>query len=359
MDSHKGNHCETYMRNRSLNVLGVELGDYVTNWNQVDDTKDLLLAQTQLFAGSGQVTLAGSDAMFSPYAPTSLFYGRPMLNQLAVISLDGVVVYNGLIKSINMDGQQRTVTLNMENYFSKPTSIIASLVASNANPTAAMASLFQNAGLSNYLDLSSFNAAGAGASAAGATIGVSYSGTSSTSLLSAIQSISQLSSISVYVSGGLIRAKLWTPYQGNGAGIKGTIDSSLAREWTDFTQAFDNLNNSVTIGYGASSTVTLQNTASIAANGITVNFPFSTNTGSLTVPNLTSAQYFGNLFLARASTLRSVVQVECGLEMQSAQLGDRYFVTSPNLGMTKVPMEIIETHLKIMDDGIALKLTTI
>ena len=349
------------MSSRQIIFLGQDLSQYVVDWGTIDDTKDVLLAQTQLFAGQYQIKLGNGNSMFTPFNSTSLFYGRPTQNQIASIYLNGAIAYYGLVKSVDLDGQTREATLTMENFFSKPTSMSASLVASKANPAAAMVSIFENAGLQSYLDLGSFSNSGAAAAAAGATIGVNYSGTSSTTILSAIQAISQLCSISVYVRDGLIRARDWRPYQGHGAEIKWLITPSIVRSFTGtLSDAYDNLNNSVTIGYGASSTITLTNTSSIQQYGVTNNFPFSSNTGSLTVPDLKSANYFGNLFLARASTLRRTGDLDAGPELQLARLGDRCYVTAPNWGInTPTAFEIIETHQKPQENGIGLKIATI
>ncbi len=345
---------------RQFTILGQDVSAYVYDWGSVDDVKDMLLAQTQLFAGQYQIKLLRGDTLFSPYAKGSLFYGRPLLNQPATLTLNGQVAYNGLLKSVDIDGTTRQATLTMENYLSKPTSIIANLTANGANPATAMLSILTAAGLSLYVDTNSFESAGSGASAAGATINVAYLPTKTTTVLAALQAISQLCSITVFVQNGLIRARTWTPYEGNGSGIKWTIDQNAARTWKTLTQAYDNLNNSVTIGYGASSSVALQDTASIARYQITNTFPFSTNTGGeLAVPDLVSAQYFGQLFLDRASTVRGVVEVDAGPSLIDAELGDRVYLTAPNLGMTLVPAEIIETHRSPLDNGIALKLATI
>lgn len=348
---------------RSLIIRGQQLGGYVSDWGQIDTVKDLLLAQTQLFAGQYKVVLFGADALLSPYAPGSLFYGWNSQNQLAQVMLGGQLAYNGLIKSVDMDGQKRTVTVTMEDYFSKPCSIIAAAVATGVNPAAAMVTVLENAGLAAFINLNSFESAGAAASAAGATVNVNWSGSSSTSVLAALQALSQLASIQVFILNGQIWAQAWTPYQGGGAGVKGTLSSAsgLVRSWTDFTQAHDNLNNTVTIAYGASSSLTLSNAASVQAYGIKAGYSFSTATGqALAVPDVISAQYFAQTYLARASTLKGVVQCECGPELlATAQLGDRWLVTSPNMGMTAVAMEIIETHKKIAENGMGLKLVTI
>ena len=348
---------------RSLVVRGQQIGQFVSDWGSVDTIKDLLLAQTNLFAGQYQVRLKGSDAMLSPYTKGSLFYGWPSHNQSLVLGLGGKIAYNGLIKSVDMDAQRREVLITAEDYFSKPCSIIASATGTGVNPAAAMVTLFENAGLSAFLNLNSFESAGAAASAAGASVNVAWTATGSVSVLAAVQALSQLASIQVFILNGQIWAQAWTPYQGSGAGVKGTLDSAsgLVRTWTDFTQAYDNLNNSVSIAYGASSTLNLSDAQSINAYGVKNGFSFSTATGqALAVPDFVSAQYFAQTYLARAATLKGVVQCECGPELLAvAQLGDRWLVTAPNMGMTTVAMEIIETHKKIVTNGVGLKLVTI
>ncbi len=345
---------------RGFQFFGQELAPYVKDWGSVDDTKSLLLAQTQIFAGQCSIVLQGADKIFTPYFPGSPLYGRWTENAQATITLGGKVLYNGLVKSVDMNAQDRTTTIAMENYFSKPCSLGASLVANGVNPAGAMLTILANAGLVQYADIPSFNAAGAAASAAGASINVKYPADGSTSVLAALQAISELASIEVYVVNGLITAKAWTPYQGGGAGLKWSLDSSLVRSWGNYTQAYDNLNNVVSMTYGASLNLTLENAVSILQNGIRNVFTFSAAVGAdLAVPDIVSAQFFCQIYLDRASTLKGVLDVDAGPEMESVLLGDRFPVTCPNLGMTAVAMEVIETHRKIQAEGIGLKLVTI
>lgn len=345
---------------RSLKILDVELAPYVTDWGSVEDVKDVLLAQTQLFSGSHEISLIGGLDRFSPFYPGSLFYGRKLQNVLMQISVDGTELFSGFIRDVAQGGQSRETKITAENFFSKPSETIATLNVAGANPATAMLSLLDQAGVLAYADLASFYAAGGAAQAAGATVTLAYKAESKTTVLSAIQAISELASISVYVKNGVIMARAFEPYQGNGSGCRYPINSGYARNWGDLQQARDNVRNQVTIAWGASGSLTLTDQVSVKRLGQVRPFSFSTATGaSLSVPDLSSAQFFAGRFLARCSTLRSTLDVEMGPEFLDAQLGDRHLVTSFNHGMFDVPCEIIETHRKIVENGLSLKLATL
>ena len=130
--------------------------------------------------------------------------------------------------------------------------------------------------------------------------------------------------------------------------------------FSTLTDAYTNLSNSVTIQYGSSSSLYLSNFNSIKTNGIETNTQFATKTGStLAVPDLVSATYFGNLFLARASKLRQQGTFTAGPELVQAHIGDRITVNAPNWGSSPIAFEIIETHLTIASNSVEIVCATI
>lgn len=350
---------------RQLVVMGQDVTSYVVDWGNVDDIKDVLLAQTSLMSGQYQVTLGQAPYAFSPYNQGSLFYGRAAKGQTLTLSLAGVQSYLGIIQAVEMDGVNKTCLITVENLFNKAAAQTAVLSATNINPASAMLSLLVNAGLGPYTNQQSFYAAAAPAAAAGATVSVNWTASGGTTILAALQALEQLASISVYISNGIISARAYSPYQGASAGLKGTLGNNLARSWNGHTQAYDNFANQVTITYGANLVSTQTNLLGVSNNGnVVVPLTFSyANGGALVVPNFVSAVYFGANILQRASGRlskpRDVVEVDVGVELQSAQLGDRWSVTSYAYGMTGVASEIIEIHRKPEINGATLKLATI
>ncbi len=344
---------------RSYQVFDLELAPYVTDWGQVEEVKDVLLAQAQLFTSQHTLVLANADGRFSPYINKGLFNGRNTQLASCNLSVDGIPLFNGFIRSIEPDQGSRTVNIVSENAFTVPANSTIELTTSG-NPASVIQTILENVGLGPYIDLNSFAAAGSGASAAGATISVNYVAGSGTTALAAIQSISALCSLSCFVQAGLIRLTAFQPYQGDLAGIKYQVTSAIAYDFKNLTDAYTNLSNSVTILYGSSSTLNLSNAASIKANGINTNTQFQAQTSTvLAMPDLASATYFGNLFLDRASTLRKVGHFTAGPEMVGAHIGDRITVLAPNWGTSAIAFEIIETHLTVASNSVEIVCATI
>ena len=344
---------------RSYILFDLELAPYVTDWGQVEEVKDVLLAQSQLFTAQHTLTLANADNRFSPKNVNSPFYGRNIQLAEAVLSITGPPLYQGFVRSIEPDHASRTVKILTQNSFTVPANTNLVLTTSG-NPAAVIQSIFETIGLGDKLDLSSFASAGGGASAAGASISITYAAGSNTTALSAVQSICSLCSFSCFVQAGLIRLRAWQPYQGNLSGIKYQITSTQVYDFSDLVDAYTNLSNSVTINYATSSSVTLTNPASIHANGITTNTEFNAVTGqAIAVPDLVSANYFGQLFLDRASILRQQGRFTGGPELQDLHIGDRITVAAPNWGTDPIAFEVIETHLQIQENKVEVVCATI
>ncbi len=162
------------------------------------------------------------------------------------------------------------------------------------------------------------------------------------------------------MQGGLIRLRAFQPYQGDLAGVKYQVTAANAYDFGSLADAFNNLSNSVTITYGASLVTTLIDQASIKANRIEANTSFTAATGSsLAVPDITSAMYFGQLFLARAATLKRVGRFTAGPELVQVHIGDRITVSDPAWGSSIVAFEIIESHLTVASNSVELVCATI
>ncbi len=344
---------------RSYKILGQELAPYVVDWGTTEETKEVLLAQSQLFMGQHVAVLANENGRFTPLKAKSLFFGRGTQQIRADLAVDGSNLFSGFVKGIDPSSSSRTVTVTAQNVFTVPANSVV-VLSTTANPAYVMRVILENAGLSEFIDPVSFAAAGSGAAAAGATITVNYPAGGSTTALGAIQAISSLCSLSCYVQGGLIRLRAWRPYQGSNEGVKYKILPKHTRDFGELKDCPSNLVNSVTITYGASLTFSQVDVESVKRNKVTVPQNFSAATGELIcVPDLASASYFSNLFLARASTLKRQGGLMCGPELVGAHIGDRVTVAAPAWSTDPLAMEILETHHAVDSDGVELVCVTI
>ena len=360
---------------RSYVCMGLELAPLTVDWGQLEEVKDMLLATTQLFCAEHTLVVSNVDGRFSPNNPASIFYGRNLQLLPVTLALNGIIVYQGFIRSITVNHTARTASIVTQNAFTVAANYFVNLTTSG-NPAAIVQEILEQAGLGPFLDPVSFTAAQGGFAVAGATIGVAYvttgavntqAGISGTTALAAIQAICSLCGLSCYVNAGLVRLKAFAPYQGNFSGVKWRITPPQSYEFGSLEFAFSNLSNSVNIGYGASSNYYASNQASIDANNrvpggktAEVNTQFDCVAGNtLSVPNLISAQYFAAQFLARAATLRQQGSLTAGPELSTAQIGDRCTIQAPNWGPAPIPFEIIETHRKVQSQSTELVVATI
>lgn len=362
---------------KSYSLMGLELASFVTDWGQVEEVKEVLLASNQLFCSTHTLEVANQDNRFSQNNPVSPFYGRNIQLAPVVLSQDGVVLYEGFVRTITPNHQRRTASILAENSFTVPTNYFVNLTTAG-NPAAIIRTILQQAGLDNYIDPISFTAALGGFAAAGATIGVNYvttgavnsaNGVSGTTALAAIQAISSLCGLDCYVSSGLIRLKAFQAYQGNLSAVKYQITPEQVYDFGQLETMYENLMNSVNIGYGASSNYYAVNQASVNANGSAfgtltkktdVDQQFDGTTGNtLMVPNLTSAKYFAVQFLARASKIRQQADITAGPQLQQANIGDRVTVLAPNWSTSPIAFEIIEAHRQLQSQSVRLVLATI
>ena len=362
---------------KSYKLMGVELAKYVLDWGQVEEVKDILLSSNQLFCAQHELEISNWDNRFSTNNPKSIFYGRNIQLAPVVLSQGGALLYQGFVRTVTLDHAKRTAKIVTENAFTVPANYFVNLTTSG-NPAAIIQTILEQAGLADYIDPVSFQAAQGGFSVAGASIGVAYvttgavdsaAGVSGTTALAAIQAISALCGLSCFVQNGLIRLKAYAPYQGNNSGVKYQITGALAYDFSTLEFAYQNLSNSVNIGYSTASNLYLKNQASINANGsgfgaltskTEVNTQFDGTTGNtITVPNLVSAQYFATQFLARASTLRQQGQLTAGPSLLGVNIGDRVSILAPNWSPNPLVFEVLETHRKLESQSVDLVVATI
>ena len=296
-------------------------------------------------------------------ANAAIFQGRTWFNKVGMVDLDSRNVFTGLLKDIKPDHQTKTVNMTFENYLSQPSETPVVYSATNINPVKAMVKLFDKAGLLDIIDTQSFNSAAGPSQAGGAVINVASDSGSNTTLLELIQQISELASVSVYVSRGLIRCKAWRPY--SGGGLIGTLQESTVRTWGSRSTAYEAIFNQAQVKYGAASVYTA--TDSVSANMYTKKIPkpkaFDTavSTGTpIQVPDAASAQWFASNYIARAAMLRDEIDVEVGIDQwPNVTIGDKFAVTAPHWALSADPFEVIETHRDLSSTTIELKLASL
>lgn len=346
---------------RSFLVSGVELASYVTDWANISETKEVLLAKATLFTGELELVLANPDGRFSPDKEGSLFYGRNVFNIEAQVLADGRTVFQGFLKDVVPSSQSKTATFRLENIFSKPAeTIVPEMSESSVNPVAAMIAMIKEAGLEDLADIPSFLAAAGPSQAAGATIDLDIQPGSNLTLLNGLQQLSELASVAVFVRGGFIRARAFVPYQGSEAGLRQELGPAQVRTFRERTTAYTNFNNRVVVNYGASSKLELQDSVSIGLTKVTRTFEFNTAEGQpISVPDLVSARFFGQTYLARASTPPTVVVLEVGEDLLDVEIGDRFPVTCPNWGMVRKAFELIDTDRELQFGAAGLTLRSL
>lgn len=340
-----------------LTVMGKDLSSYVTDWGEIEDIKEVLLAKTQLFSGEHSVTLSSPKGEFNPYRAGSLFYGKAYFQSPATIYEDGELVFDGLLKAVKVDKATRSVTLMLENYLSIPTArLVNRAVAPGVNAVSEALAILDDAGLEAIIDRASFLTAAS--RSGGATVDTDFVD-SNTTVLSAVQSLTELASVSVFVRNGLIQAKAVEPYQGSGSGLRATIDTSNVAGFGSMEEALDHIKNVVMVEYQGGS-ITLRDQASITrCKGQELDASLSFSSGSIIISNLASARIYGEAFLQRTSTLRRTLSVEGSNDLRSVRIGDRHPVTDAYYGLNAEPFEVIETHRAIQKKTINLVLASL
>lgn len=346
---------------RSFVVSGVELAKYVTDWANISETKEVLLAKATLFTGELELVLSNAAGQFSPEKEGSLFYARNIFNIEATVTIDGQNVFQGFLKDVAPDNGSKTATFKMENIFSKPAeTVLPEMTESDVNPVAAMISMITEAGLEDLADIPSFLAAAGPSNAAGAVVDLNISAGSNTTLMNGLQQLSELASVSVFVRGGLIRARAFRLYQGDESGLRQVLNPAMVRNFRSLTTAYTNFNNKVVVNYGASSKFEMQDSLSIGLTKVTRAFEFNTATGQpIAVPDLVSAQYFAQTFLQRAAAPPRVAVLEVGVDLLGVEIGDRFPVTCPNWGLVRSPYELIDTDREVQQGSATLTLRSL
>ena len=347
---------------RQFLFWGQDLSGYVLDWGTIEEVKTILMAKAEMFVGELDLTVNNAANIFSDNATGALFAGYDWFNEIGTVNLNGAPVFMGLLKDIEIDGETRQAVLHFENFFSLPSETAITQVISAANPAATILGMLQAINLNNafapYINLPSFSSA-AGLTA-GMLVSINPSSGNNTTVLSMIQSISELCGMAVYVNQGLITCTAFKPWQGGNLGPALQAGNGV-RAFKIKNTAYQALSNSVSVNYGASGTYSATNPQSINLYGTTKSKQFSTATSSeLSVPTLSAAQVIAANYLAVTSNLRD----QCTLDLDSAtwptlQLGDRFPITCPRWGYNNRPFEVIEVHKTLQDTTIEAVLASL
>jgi len=343
--------------------MGQDITAQVTQWDQIEQIKDVLLSDAQFVSSEINITVDNSSHFLSPQHPASMIQGRSTYNQSFQILISGTIVFNGLVQDIQLSPDDQSATIVADDLMGTLTNAIfvspTTSWTTSQNPGSAMLAILEQVGLTKYLNQTSFFNVNGPSEAAGATIQYLFTSDSNTTALAAIQAIASLASISVFVLNNQIFAKVFQPYQGNGSGLSFPINDQIVRTWTQYDWDTESFNNQVTVPYGSGtgSPYTETNFQSVAQNMVTRGYQFD---GSSVMANdQGSAQFFANSYLSRAAQRRGVLQFTGGLEFAQSVLGDRHWVTSTDFGLSNFPMEIIEMHRHLDTDDVDITMVAL
>lgn len=339
-------------------LMGVDLTQFVTSYGRLEQIKDILLAQATLLTTEMTIQVVNFQDFAKPKGVGSLFGGLNWYNQVLEILRDGRTIYEGFVKNIRTSPNEETADIVSENVLKKPAETVIVASALSANPAQAMLGFLRLVLEDSSINVTTFNQAGAQATNAGATIDYVFAQGDNVTVLQAIQLVSDLASISVFVKDNKVIARPFIPYQGDEAGLKFELNDSIVREWGELE--FDNsaFNNKVAVGYPTDQFEILTDVESIKTNGITREIQFPAD-AKVAASDLTSARFFARLYIRRAAKRRQKLNIAGGEALKGTVIGDRFPVTSPDLGLVRSPMECIEVHQTLDGNEMELALAQI
>lgn len=322
--------------------MGVDLTRFVTSWGRLEQIKDVLLAQSTLLTTQMAIEVTNSSGFMNPLGSGSLVRGLNHYNGLLEISRDDKTIYEGFVRNILPNANSKTATIMSENVLKKPAETPIVTQAAGANPAQAMLSFLRLAIPEQNINALTFDQAGASSAGAGATIDYEFLQGDNVQAMQAVQLVSELSSVSVFVRDNVVIARPFIPFQGQEAGLRFELNDAIVREWGAFEYDNSSFNNVVAVGYPTEQYEIQRDQRGIDLNdGLERTFTFDAEE-QVVASNLTSARFFGRLYLRRASRRRRKISVAGGKELGGVTIGDRHPVTTPDLGLERFPMECIE-----------------
>jgi len=344
---------------RELRFKGVDLSALVTAWGAIEQIKDVLLVTAQAMTSEMSVEVANRGSMFASGGVSSLVSGMDWYNAPLQVSVDGEVVFDGLVKNVRLSATGQTATIVSENILKRPAEATMSYATPGANPGDAMLGVLAAAGIAaEYVDAASFSRAGVPARQAGAKIVAAYAAGSSTGALSALQGIGDLASISVFVLNNRITARGFLPYEGSEAGLRYELNDGNVREWGDREFDTSAFNNRVSVGYPVGLFVVQDDLAARRSTGVVRNLDFPA-TGAVYAADRASAAFFAGVYLQRAAPRKMLLPIAGGREFANIVIGDRFPVTNARLGLSRFPMEAIEIRRSLDTEEVELRLASL
>jgi len=320
----------------------------------LEQIKEVLLGRAQMFTAQMETVFDNSSGFLGSGPGRSIVAGASWYDKPVEVEVDGIVVYEGLIRKIVGDDETGTARVVSENVFARPTNAVCNFLATEANPGAVLLGIARQAMPDTMLDVDSFFSAGAAAQQADARIEAAFVPGEKTTVAEAIQKVGALCSISVFVYRNILRAEAFVPYQGDGSGLAFPIDDQIVRQWGESTWDVESFNNRVRVGYDVGPPelyVEDEDEESLRENGADDPREQQFSAGDqVRASDEQSARYFGRLYLSRASYKRRIVSVVGGPELRNVRLGQRFPVTQPREGLSDVPVEAIEVRPRLGQD---------
>jgi len=339
-----------------VTFMGQDITKYVISWGTIEQIKEVLLATNTILTSEQNLVVANIGNMFSPGG--SFLVGLNWYNKPITITdaQYGVILYQGLVVDVKTDRSNMKATIVSNSVFKRPSEAIFSGTYNGVTPGAFLLSVLEETltadEFDEYVNQNSFPSADGPSILAGATINVSYDSNGNTTVLQVMQAVGALCSMSFYIYNNQIFARTYKPF--TGGGLKWPIVDRIVRDWGEFDWDNNSFNNQVNVGYPGGTYVG-NDTVSQNINNVTRLFQFD-GSGNVACPNLASAKFYGDLYLARSSTRRPILKLKGGLEFDYAHTGDRFPVTEATLGLVALPMELIECSRNLDERGYDLTL---
>lgn len=336
---------------RRAEVLDQDITAFIVSYGKIEDVKSALFSTGQLFMAEYAFTVDNTKKVFSPGAPGSLLNGG-WYNGPVKIYRNEALVFDGFLKKVVPDPLAKTCILTATNVLGLASDSEVVIEGSGLNPAVAAYQALVLAGLEAYLDENSFLAAQGGFSDAGATITLNYGDGHGDSGLSIANDIADLCSLALVTRGTKIYCQAFKAYPGNGSGLGPTVEGKYVRHFGELEFDDSGYANTVTVTYGASLKLTVENQIKVRSDGLTRSLALIAATGDdIAISDYASALYIGQQALARVGYVRKIISVLLGPEFESIVVGDRHPITEPQTGLAEEPFEATEVRkLETTDD---------
>lgn len=321
-------------------LFGIDITNYVQTWGTLERLKNMILGQDTIFSSEHSLEVANLKGWANLAGPGSVMKGVDWSGKDIIINFGGNVAFKGIVIDIKPDPSKRTATIVAQNVLKKPAESIFTRTAPRQNPALAALAALRTCMSDDEIDVRSFQSAGARYSSAGAFVDLAFEVDAGTTVLQALQSLTNLASFAIVENGGVASCQPFFPYQGDEAGLRWEVTDALVRSWSTEERDETAYTNRVAVGYPTNLTAILDDLESQRTNANIRDFQFPA-TGDVVASDLVSARFFGKLYLSRASLKRTKIGASVGHQAYDAMLGDRHPVSPSGTGRERLPMEAI------------------